>query len=204
MSSDQWPLIYFIRHGQTDWNKDQRFQGQRDIPLNDLGRAQALQNGHNLRALFEREDVDPLELDWFCSPLGRTRETMDRVRRGFSTSLPEVGFDDRLVEISFGDFEGTLLSEIEKDFPADFATRNQSKWNHLPPNGENYDMLVKRLVAFRNDRLQKPSVVVAHGGVARAVRNIFTGLKGPELDQWAPQQDKVMRFENGELEFFGL
>ncbi|MCZ4271322.1 histidine phosphatase family protein [Maritalea porphyrae] len=203
MSSDQWPLLYFIRHGQTDWNKEQRFQGQRDIPLNEHGRAQADQNGLTLRATLDQHQIDPNELDWFCSPLGRTRETMDRVRKGFEQPLPEVVFDDRLVEISFGDFEGILLSEIERDHPNDFATRNKSKWNHLPPNGENYDMLVERLDAFRAERLTKPSIVVAHGGVARALRRLLTGLSGADLDQWMPQQDKVMRFKDGEIEFFG-
>lgn len=203
MSSNHWPPLYFVRHGQTDWNKDQRFQGQRDIPLNEHGRAQADQNGLNLRALLEQTSVDPNSLDWFCSPLGRTRETMDRVRNGFDEELPKVQFDERLVEISFGDFEGILLSEIERDHPQSFAARNKSKWDHLPPNGENYAMLVDRLVSFKNEQMTKPSVIVAHGGVARAFRHVLTGLCGPELDQWAPEQDKIMRFQNGELEFFG-
>lgn len=203
MPSDQWPLIYFIRHGQTDWNKEQRFQGQRDIPLNDHGRAQADANGPILRSVLEQHSIDPKQLDWFCSPLGRTRETMARVRAAFDPDLPEVEFDNRLVEISFGEFEGVLLTEIERDHPDHFAARETSKWDHLPPNGENYQMLVERLESFRRDKIKRPSIIVAHGGVARAMRRIVTGLSGKNLDQWMPQQDKVMRLLDGNIEFFG-
>jgi len=202
MPSDRWPLIYFLRHGQTDWNAAQRFQGQRDIPLNDYGRSQAAHNGKTLDALLSSETVDPNHLDWFCSPLGRTRETMEIARSQFSSDLPEVTFDDRLMEISFGIFEGTLLSDMEKEHPDEFAARNKSKWNHLPPKGENYDMLLERLQAF-GQRLEKPSVVVAHGGVARALRSFLAGASGPQLDSWAPPQDQVMRFEDGKFELFG-
>jgi probable phosphoglycerate mutase len=110
MSAVQWPLIYFIRHGQTNWNKEPRFQGQRDIPLNDHGRSQAEGNGKILRELLAQTNVEPNSLDWFCSPLGRTKETMALVREQFDAELPEVTFDDRLKEISFGDMEGVLLT----------------------------------------------------------------------------------------------
>lgn len=202
MPSDQWPLIYFIRHGQTDWNKEQRFQGQRDIPLNDFGRAQAVQNGKTLCAALKDQGTDPVSLDWYASPLGRTKETMQLVRSQFDTDLPSVTYDERLKEISFGILEGALLSEMAKDFPNEFAARNKSKWDHLPPEGENYEMLIARLSAF-GAQLTKPSVVVSHGGVARALRHYLAGTARAELDNWPAPQDKVMQFCGGKFEQFG-
>ena len=203
MTGVQRPPIYFVRHGQTDWNKAQRFQGQRDIPLNVHGQSQADGNGETLKSLLQSEELDPNALDWFCSPLGRTKETMERVRNAFQSQLPDVVYDKRLIEISFGDFEGILLSEIKRDLPDHFAAREVNKWDHLPPNGENYDMLVKRLNAFFDEHLTGPSVIVSHGGVARALSNMIAGLTGDQINNWVTPQDQVLRFANGKLDFFG-
>ncbi len=64
--------LYFVRHGETDWNAERRYQGQMDIPLNDRGKAQAKRNGE-----ISRQTVPDLSaLDLVASPLGRARETM--------------------------------------------------------------------------------------------------------------------------------
>ena len=68
--------IYFVRHGQTDWNAEKRLQGQTDIPINARGRAQARRNGRLLAGYL----ADPAALDYVASPLGRTRETMEILR----------------------------------------------------------------------------------------------------------------------------
>ena len=72
-----WPDFYFARHGETDWNRERRYQGSRDIPLNATGRRQADANGYLLRELLREEGVDPASLNWFASPLSRASETMD-------------------------------------------------------------------------------------------------------------------------------
>ena len=58
------PPLYFIRHGETDWNAEMRYQGQRDIPLNTKGEGQAVRNGHRLAELLP----DPAGTALFCSP----------------------------------------------------------------------------------------------------------------------------------------
>jgi broad specificity phosphatase PhoE len=91
-------LLYVIRHGQTDYNREERLQGARDIPLNDMGRSQARSNGQTLAAT-------PLELpldafDWVSSPLSRTRETMELVRTAAGLDagdLPDGQPADRIV-----------------------------------------------------------------------------------------------------------
>ena len=69
--------LYLVRHGQTDWNAEARFQGQMDIDLNDLGREQARQNGIKLGRLLGSEIS---RFDFVASPMSRTRETMEVAR----------------------------------------------------------------------------------------------------------------------------
>ena len=76
------PTLYFIRHGETDWNAVSRLQGQQDIPLNAVGRRQAAHCGDVMRELFARDHRQADEFDFVASPLSRARETMELVRAG--------------------------------------------------------------------------------------------------------------------------
>src|SRR6478752_5939874 len=93
---------YILRHGQTDWNAEWRLQGQQDIPLNDLGRRQAQENGLRLKALARSFDG----YDFVASPLGRARETMELARAAAGLPPDAYRIEDRLKEICFGDWEG--------------------------------------------------------------------------------------------------
>lgn len=199
MAHQNWPLIYFVRHGQTDWNRASRFQGQRDVPLNAFGRNQAKSSGEILNELMTRDGGSPDQFDWFCSPLGRTRETMDIVRAQFDGDLPEVTYDERLREISFGHLEGILASDVAKMFPEEHAKREESKWRHRPKDGESYQEVIARVDEFLHAHIERPTIVVAHGGVARTFRHLLTGEPGDVLDKWAPSQEAVFRFENGQF-----
>jgi broad specificity phosphatase PhoE len=127
--------IYFIRHGETDWNAQARYQGQVDIPLNDTGREQALRNGHALRAAL----ADHSAYDFVSSPLGRTRETMLIVRRALGLTMDGVSFDDRLREMSYGHWEGQLASDLPRTDPAGMAERARDWWHWRPEGGESYE-----------------------------------------------------------------
>ncbi|MEM8665125.1 MAG: histidine phosphatase family protein, partial [Pseudomonadota bacterium] len=95
--------LIHIRHGETDWNVEGRLQGQLDIPLNDTGRGQARRNGDALAAYLAAERLqDP---DFIASPLSRSVETMAIVRDALGEDAP-FRTDERLREISFGDWSG--------------------------------------------------------------------------------------------------
>ena len=112
MAALDWPELYFVRHGETNWNAEGRYQGAKDIPLNDRGRGQAALNGELLKQLLERSGRTATDFTWYVSPLGRTRETMDLVRAGVGEPLPDVTIDPRLIEISFGIYEGHLHTDL--------------------------------------------------------------------------------------------
>src|SRR5688572_16874951 len=102
------PTIYFIRHGETDWNRDRRYQGQKDIPLNETGRAQAHRNGLALRTFLPAI----AEADFIASPLGRARETMKILRGELDLPPERYTLDPRLMELCYGVWEGTLQDDI--------------------------------------------------------------------------------------------
>jgi len=197
MTLPTWPDFYFARHGETDWNRERRYQGSRDIPLNETGRRQADSNGEALRFLFEEAGADPTAFNWYASPLSRARETMERMRAAFDAPLPEVVYDHRLVEISFGALEGRLHDEIAREVQAP-GQRDAGYWHYRPENGENYDDLAARQLDFARG-LTEHSVIVAHGGVLRVLRHLVEGADRAEVLNWNPPQGVVAHFEGGRM-----
>jgi broad specificity phosphatase PhoE len=192
-----WPELYFIRHGETDWNREGRYQGARDIPLNDTGRAQADRNGVLLKQLLQRAGRNSEEFDWYVSPLSRTRETMDRVRAAFrDTPLPIVAPDDRLIEISFGIYEGQLHADLAANTMPIAGERDGSFWYFRPPSGESYDDLATRITAFGR-ALPRRAIIVSHGGVLRVLRRLIEDFPPERAVNWFPPQDSVIHFADG-------
>jgi broad specificity phosphatase PhoE len=193
-----WPELYFIRHGQTDWNAEGRFQGQRDIPLNAIGQAQADENGDLLRLLLDRDGLTAHDYDWFSSPLSRATETAQRVLAAFDPPRPDVVLDDRLIEISFGIHEGQLHREIIDHAMLAPGTRDEEFWDFRPEAGENYDDLSARITEF-GTRLTGRSVIVAHGGVLRVLRHLIVGTARAEVVNWSTPQDVVYHLAGGQM-----
>ena len=182
--------IYFIRHGETDWNAEARLQGQRDVPLNDLGRVQAEEAGRKLRDLHPQ----PEDLAYVASPLVRTRETMELARQAIGLHPPFYRTDDRLKELSFGRWEGLTWKEVRKLHPADARAREADKWHFQPPGGESYEMLADRLRPALA-AIERDTVMVSHGGVARCLLALLSGMapaEAPLVDIW---QGKILVFE---------
>jgi broad specificity phosphatase PhoE len=180
--------IYFVRHGETDWNLAQRYQGQRDIPLNATGRAQAARNGRALALALGRETG---ALDYVSSPLVRARETMEIMRR--EIGLPPDGYrtDDRLREIDYGHWEGELWGELSVKDPQGFAAREADRWGWQPRGGESYRELSERVAGWLGE-IERDVVVAAHGGVMRVLRGLSRGLEPAEMFQLDVPQDKVL------------
>ncbi|WP_127144689.1 histidine phosphatase family protein [Pelagibacterium montanilacus] len=200
MTKPGWPDFYFARHGQTDWNRERRYQGSRDIPLNETGRLQADSNGELLRFLLEEAGADPRAFKWYASPLSRASETMERMRAAFDIELPPVQFDPRLIEISFGEFEGALHAEIARERAAAQAPgeRDSSYWHFRPENGENYADVADRLHDFAEE-LTDHSIIVAHGGVLRVLRHLVEGADRAEVLNWEAPQGVIAHFVSGTM-----
>ena len=191
------PLIYYIRHGQTDWNAEQRYQGQRDIPLNDTGRGQAHANGKKLSDLLGTADG----FQFISSPLSRARETMEIIRSEMGLDPETYQTDDRLTEISYGDFEGSTQAEIKARDRALYYERKNNMWDFRPKNGESQADVtgrVKEWISSLED--DQKYVVTAHGAVGRVVRHLAAGVAKEDLSRFSFPQDKFYRFFEGSEE----
>ena len=192
--------LFFVRHGETDWNAIGRLQGRQDVPLNATGRFQALRAGRTLKKLLASAGQSLGDLSFQCSPLGRTRETLEIARR--ELGLPDAGgeFDDRLVEFTFGRWEGLTWPEVCARDPELARARESDKWNFTPPGGESYAQLKLRLAPWLAEQ-ERPCVVVSHGGVARALMAMIGGLceeRAPNADIW---QGRVLLFSGNRFDW---
>ncbi|KGF67725.1 phosphoglycerate mutase [Hoeflea sp. BAL378] len=192
-------ILYVIRHGQTDYNREDRLQGARDIPLNETGRSQARANGRTLAALTDLE-LPLAEFDWVASPLGRTRETMELVREAAGLEPGGYRTDPLLIELSFGDWEGETLDDVAMHSPHLIDQRESGKWDFRPPGerAESYAMLAQRIDRFL-PTLTGPTICVAHGGVIRTLFNRIGKIPGDEAAMIDIPQDRVLKIRDGSI-----
>ncbi len=184
------PVLYYVRHGLTDWNIDGRLQGGHDIPLNDRGRVQAAQCADILRDLFARDGRAATDFHYVSSPLVRASETMDILRKALG--LPPDGYarEPRLKEIAFGDWEGLTYLDVLKRDRSVVDRREGDKWLFRPPGGETYEEVARRVGAW-HATLDRDTVVTAHGGTARALVG-YLGIAAPEGAAHQPIEQGVV------------
>ena len=161
--------LLLVRHGLTDWNAAQRFQGQRDIPLNETGQRQAA-------ALGERLAGEPLQAI-YASDLQRAQATALAIAARHS--CPFVA-EPRLREISFGAWEGLTYAEITARDPAGLAAWEEDILENAPPGGETLNQLAGRVQTVMDELLRAHAgetlLLVAHGGPLQVLLCLAMGL----------------------------
>jgi probable phosphoglycerate mutase len=194
------PRLYFLRHGETAWNAEGRLQGQKDIELNAVGRDQAARAGRKLQKILASRGEGFSALPYQCSPLLRTRQTLQIARAEMGLAPDEGVLDRRLIEFTFGRWEGLTWPEVCALDPELAREREADKWNFTPPGGESYAQLAQRLKPWLAEQ-ESASVVVSHGGVARALMAMIGGLpeeRAPVADIW---QGRVLVFSAGRFDW---
>jgi len=161
--------IYFMRHGETDWNRENRLQGHRNTPLNDTGVRQAQECGRRLSAAGMTFDAV------VSSSLDRAVTTAVYAA---SCRREDVLIDDRLLEIAYGKYEGSTFADLKDDM---FAFLRDP--DHVPPPAtvESIPSLMERTGRFLQDIESIPGeniLVVTHGVAIRALMGHLTGQHG--------------------------
>ncbi|MFA5900868.1 MAG: histidine phosphatase family protein [Hyphomicrobium sp.] len=179
--------IYLIRHGETDWNAQSRYQGQADIPMNTLGRSQALRNGEALRKLLPAI----AGADYVASPLGRTRETMEILRQAMGLDPSGYSLDDRLKELHYGHWQGIFAADLPQRDAQGMQDRTRDPFRWRPPGGESYADLMDRAVSWLAD-VQTETVIATHGGISRVLRGHLYGMDPVDIPELEVPQDRVL------------
>ncbi len=192
------PRLYFVRHGETDWNAERRLQGQLDIPLNALGRRQSAHCADIVRGLVARAGRTADDFAYISSPLSRARETMEILRGGLGLAAQDYTVDGRLAELSFGRWEGLTYKEVRARDPAALPARERDKWNFQPPGGESYAQLHERVRAWHQG-VSGDAIVAAHGGVARVLMVMFGARTPAEAPLGNIHQGVVYEFVPGAM-----
>ena len=172
------PTIYYIRHGETEWNATGRLQGTQDVPLSERGVQQAVAAGAILKGLLARDAREASSMPFVSSPLGRARATMELVRGTLGLLAEGYTADDRLREIGYGQWESMTLKQAEARDPVLYARRLVDKWTVAAPGGESYAEVQAR-VSDWYAQVSGATVVVAHGGTARTLM-VALGFETPQ------------------------
>ena len=187
--------ILLARHGETRWNAEGRYQGQRDIPLSEVGQAQARQLGERLRDVELARAV--------ASPLSRAAET---ARLALGSRATMLSFDPGLQEIAHGDWEGLLASEIgERDGELLQAWRERPETVQMPGGGESLQEVLDRawpalVRAMQGLGREDTLLLVAHDAVNRVLLCRILGLPLSRLWSFrqAPTTINLLEGDNAE------
>jgi probable phosphoglycerate mutase len=193
--------IYLFRHGETVWNAERRAQGRLDSPLTAAGRAQARAMGEVLSVELQQAGYEASEVAVRASPLGRVRETLTIAAAAAGLDYGEHSFDDRLREMSWGEWDGLIGAEIEGRWPGAMAARRLDHWRYQPPSGESYAMVAERARPVLDDvatiAAERPVAVFAHGGIGRVLRGLFLRASDSEIVTMDQPQDAFYRLHRG-------
>ena len=160
-------MLYLMRHGQTDWNVENRMQGHTDVPLNDTGRAMARE---------AREKYKDIHFDvCFTSNLSRAKETAEIFLEGRGVPIIE---DERLIEVGLGNYEGLIAEERWKVWQFFRDPEHYQAENGVEP----MEQIMERVTSFLNERVYplldegKDVLLVSHGGTSKRIRMVVSNF----------------------------
>jgi broad specificity phosphatase PhoE len=187
-------IIYFVRHGETEWNQEGRIQGHFDAPLTERGIEQARCAGLILHELLAREQPYLMRV----SPLGRTRHSAEIILESIGKLVAGEQIDDQVIEVSWGRWNGLTREEIAARDPEEWRAREADRWNVAPPGGESHAMLAERVRDWLESvREERRLIVVGHGAWGRALRGIYLRLPPEQLMMLDEPQNAVFRLTAG-------
>jgi broad specificity phosphatase PhoE len=185
--------IIFVRHGETEWNRQGLIQGSIDTDLNEKGEAQA----RRVAELLAAQDIPWTEYHVVISPQRRAQQTAAHILNALTRSDAET--DARVRELGFGVWEGKPFWELKASpiYPAD----PESRFAWRPDGGESYEDGVARVNDWRST-LTRPTLVISHGAVGRCLMGAVAGLGPRELVNLPTPQGAFCLLQNNSMAWF--
>lgn len=187
-----YPEVFILRHGQTEWNLAGRMQGRLDSPLTEKGQAQARDQGLILQAL----GLEPDQLSCYCSPQGRAIATARIALGGLGCTATR---DPDLCEVDLGTWSRCRMDELHRYCtPERWQELGQAWYCHIAPEGESYEQHRARCQRLL-DRLDRPTILVTHGITSNVLRGLILGLSYRKTMHLPGGQGCLYRLRGGKM-----
>lgn len=208
MAAMPFPLI-FIRHGETEWNQQNRFQGTTDTELSHQGAIQALENADRIRELASHVSIKFSDLHFVSSPLLRAQQTASLIRDELcpgtgaaGNRLPAITIDPAFRELSLGRWEGLTSAEVKDQFYLERKSRKADRWTFAPMDGESMASR-KAQVVDALQKLQPGTIVITHSGILRIILHVVGGLPEQAAARADTPHDQIAYWNSAKMHTFG-
>ena len=188
--------LILVRHGESEWNRAGRIQGQVNSPLTDLGIDQAKAIRDHLSGILLNQ-----ELEIYTSPLDRAIQTAEIIAQGIDHPSSKIIIEERLNDFSLGEISGTFgWDKVAEIFPEQAKLRLEDPMRFHPSGGESGAEFEARLRSLLEDLMDESSLklMVSHGIVNKFIRGILKNISGKEMVQLGESQNTIYRLEEGE------
>ena len=187
--------LILVRHGESEWNRAGRIQGQVNSPLTDLGINQAKAIRDHLSGILLNQ-----EFEIYSSPLDRAIQTAEIIAQGIDHPSSKIIIDERLNDFSLGEISGTFgWDKVAELFPEQAQLRLQDPMRFHPSGGESGAEFEARLRSLLEELMDETTLklMVSHGIVNKFIRGILKNLSGKEMVQLGESQNTIYRLEEG-------
>ena len=188
--------LILARHGESEWNRAGRIQGQVNSPLTDLGISQAIAISDYLSGIFLNQ-----KLKIYSSPLERAIQTAEVIAKGIDCLSSEVIIEERLNDFNLGEISGTFgWDKVAEIFPEQAQLRLQDPMRFHPSGGESGAEFEERLRSLMEELMgdDTTKLMVSHGIVNKFIRGIYKNLSGKEMINLGESQNTIYRLEHGD------
>ncbi len=188
--------LILVRHGESEWNRAGRIQGQINSPLTDLGINQAKAIREYLSGILLNQ-----QLEIYTSPLDRALQTAEIIAQGIEYPSRKIIIEERLNDFNVGEISGTFgWDKVAEIFPEQAQLRLQDPMRFHPSGGESGAEFEARLRSLLEDLKDDGTLklMVSHGIVNKFIRGILKNLSGKEMVELGESQNTIYRLEEGE------
>ena len=188
--------LILVRHGESEWNRAGRIQGQINSPLTDLGINQAKAIREYLSGILLNQ-----QLEIYTSPLDRALQTAEIIAQGIDYPSRKIIIEERLNDFNLGEISGTFgWDKVAEIFPEQAQLRLQDPMRFHPSGGESGAEFEARLRSLLEDLMDDGTLklMVSHGIVNKFIRGILKNLSGKEMVELGESQNTIYRLEEGE------
>ena len=188
--------LILVRHGESEWNRAGRIQGQVNSPLTDLGISQAIAISDYLSGIFLNQ-----KLKIYSSPLERAIQTAEIIAKGIDHLSSEVIIEERLNDFNLGEISGTYgWDKVAEIFPEQAQLRLQDPMRFHPSGGESGAEFEARLRSLMEELMgdDKTKLFVSHGIVNKFIRGIYKNISGKEMINLGESQNTIYCLEHGD------